>query len=277
MIHDCHVHMMREQANHIASKDEMIEHGIGGGQLISYPPASFSIFYGEAYEAQERLDKLFEALDKVPLFYPLYWIDPTEDDCIAQAEQAVKMGVVGFKIICTHFYPGDERVLDFARFCVEKEKPIFFHSGILYDGKVSSKYSNPIGFEDLIQINGLKFSLAHISWPWVDQCIALFGKFNNTAARRDDFKTEMYIDITPGTPACYRQDSLYKLLSFSGFDTKKVMFGSDARFLNYYPEAVSKTAKNDDEIMAGLGMTEQQRENVLKNNMLRFIGKINEA
>jgi predicted TIM-barrel fold metal-dependent hydrolase len=73
------------------------------------------------------------------------------------------MKIDGFKIICTHFYPGDERVLEFARFCAENGKPIFFHSGILYDGKVSSKYSRPIGFEDLIQVNGLRFSIAHIS------------------------------------------------------------------------------------------------------------------
>ena len=30
MIYDCHIHMMREENQHIASKDE-IEHGIGGG------------------------------------------------------------------------------------------------------------------------------------------------------------------------------------------------------------------------------------------------------
>jgi predicted TIM-barrel fold metal-dependent hydrolase len=275
MIYDCHVHMMREKANHIASKDEMLEYGIGGGLLISYPPKSFSIFYGEAYEPKKRLDMLFEAINKVPVFYPLYWIDPTEKDCLKQAEDAVKMGVEGFKVICTHFYPGDECVLEFAKFCVEHNKPIFFHSGILYDGKVSSKYNKPVGFEDLIKVNGLRFSLAHISWPWCDECIALFGKIRNASSRNEEFNVDMYIDITRGTPPAYRRDALYKLLSFTGFETTKVMFGSDSRYYNYYPEQVIKQhVEVDEKIMYDLGMNKQQCENIFKNNMLRFLGKI---
>ncbi|MGI6537259.1 MAG: amidohydrolase family protein [Caldicoprobacterales bacterium] len=275
MIYDCHIHMMREENQHIASKDEMLEHGIGGGLLISCPPDSFSIFYGDAFPAEKRLDMLLEAVNRVPILYPLFWIDPTEKDCIKQAEAAIRMGVDGFKVICTHFYPGDVRMIEFAKFCAENNKPIFFHSGILYDGKVSSKYNRPVGFEDLISVNGLRFSLAHISWPWCDECIALFGKIRNASSRNEDFKVDMYIDITRGTPPAYRRDALYKLFSFTGFDTTKVMFGSDSRYNDYVPERVIKGhVEIDDEIMRDFGMNDEQRENIFKNNLLRFIGKM---
>ncbi len=73
MIYDCHMHMTEEvKKKHIIDKDEMLSYGIGGGQLISYPPKSHSLFYGEAFEAEKRLDMLFEAINRVPLFYPLY-------------------------------------------------------------------------------------------------------------------------------------------------------------------------------------------------------------
>lgn len=76
----------------------------------------------------------------------------------------------------------------------------------------SSQYNRPSEFEPLLEINGLKFSLAHISWPWCDELIAVYGKFLNAYAGNPDHSVEMFIDITPGTPPIYRQEVLTKLL-----------------------------------------------------------------
>ena len=48
------------------------------------------------------------------------------------------------------------------------EKPVLFHSGILWDGLNSSSTTSP-RFEALLEVNGLKFALAHVSWPWHDE------------------------------------------------------------------------------------------------------------
>ena len=55
--------------------------------------------------------------------------------------------------------------------------PVIFHTGILWDGRVSSNYNRPLHWESLLPITNLRFSMGHCSWPWVDECIALYGKF----------------------------------------------------------------------------------------------------
>ena len=55
----------------------------------------------------------------------------------------------------------------------QADRPILFHSGILWDGKPSGPYNHPAGFESLLEVDGLRFCLAHISWPWCDELIAV--------------------------------------------------------------------------------------------------------
>ncbi len=57
--------------------------------------------------------------------------------------------------------------------------------------------------------------MGHCSWPWYDECIALYGKFLN--ALEKDGAPEMFFDLTPGTPVIYRRDLLTKLFTV-GYD-----------------------------------------------------------
>jgi hypothetical protein len=104
---------------------------------------------------------------------------------------------------------------------------MLFHSGILYDGRDTSRYNRPAEFECLLDVPGLRFAMAHISWPWCDEMIALYGKFQAAHGSRADVP-ELFIDTTPGTPAIYRRDALTKVFTV-GFDVKhNVLFGSDS-------------------------------------------------
>ncbi len=51
---------------------------------------------------------------------------------------AVEMGVSGFKIIFQYCYPYDKRVIPLYERIAYHNKPLLFHSGILYDGKNTS-------------------------------------------------------------------------------------------------------------------------------------------
>ena len=74
---------------------------------------------------------------------------------------------------------------------------------------------------------GLRFALAHVSWPWVDECLAVYGKFLNALTRRRELSVEMFIDTTPGTPRIYRQEVLTKLMTI-GYDVEhNILFGTD--------------------------------------------------
>ena len=74
----------------------------------------------------------------------------------------------------------------------------------MWDGKPSGPYNRPVGFESLLEVQGLRFCMAHVSWPWCDELVAVYGKVLNGYTNRRDLTVEMFVDITPGTPPIYR-------------------------------------------------------------------------
>jgi predicted TIM-barrel fold metal-dependent hydrolase len=270
MVLDGHVHIWEGVVDQSKLLERMQQGGVDGGNLLSQAPACFSGAL-HAGSPEMRLDNLMAWCADVPTLSPFFWIDPVETDAVAQVEMAVDRGVIGFKVICDHFYPGDERAMRTFRAITAAGKPIMFHSGILYDGKPSSQYSRPTNFEVMLEIPGTRFSLAHISWPWIDECIAVYGKFAD-ARRRPGVDVEMYIDTTPGTPGIYRRDALTKIFTV-GYDvTNNVFYGSDCTAGRYNSDYAKMWIMRDRGILEDLAVGEDVIENVFVNNVRRFIG-----
>ena len=250
---------------------QMREAGVDGALMISLAPHCFPV-WAEAHTSGERLDNLFAWVESSPKLFPVYWINPTEDDALDQVELAVKRGVRGFKCICDHFYPGDSRALGVFHAIAHSGKPLLFHSGILWDGKDSSRYNRPAEFEALIGIVGLKFALAHISWPWCDELIALYGKFQAARNQSPNQVAELFVDTTPGTPRIYREDALRKLFTV-GYDVRdNVMIGSDQCTSRYKPDAVSDLVARDTNILRDLAVEGDVIRRVMCDNLERFLG-----
>lgn len=271
MILDGHVHIMDGKQDRDDFAGRLKRVGVDGCVIISLPPAAFPDLARPKPPA-ERLDNLFFWAESAPNLYPLYWIDPTEPDAIEQVNSAVKRGVKGFKVICNHFVCGDERALPVFKEIVQAEKPILFHSGILWDGLPSSPYNRPSEFEALLEIDGLKFSLAHISWPWHDECIAVYGKFQSTYKLRPDLSIEMFIDITPGTPPIYRREALTKLFTV-GYDIENnVIFGSDCKTNEYDEKWTAEWIDRDNKIYKELSLSQNTVDKIYSKNLKRFLG-----
>ena len=49
-----------------------------------------------------------------------------------------------------------------------------FHAGIFYDGRQST-YCRPAYFESVREATGFKGHLAHVGWPWYDECVAVLN------------------------------------------------------------------------------------------------------
>ena len=178
-------------------------------------------------------------------------------------------------MICGHHYPGDPKALEVYRVIAEMNKPILFHSGILWDGVPSSKYNRPVEFEPLLDVPGLRFALAHISWPWCDELIAVYGKFLSAHVRRPDLTVEMFIDTTPGTQPIYRRDALAKLFGV-GFNVDgNVMFGSDTVLDNCSANKWREMIDSDRRIYDELGLGESVKEAIFAGNLRRFVGADN--
>ena len=268
---DGHIHLTDGQIEVADFEQKLKAAGFDGGLIISKPPASFPEI-GSYSPFSDRLDHLMHFTSAMENLFPFFWIDPIEDDAEEQVNIAVKRGVMGFKVICNNYYPCDERAMKIFQIIAQKQKPLLFHSGILWDGRATSKYNKPVEFECLLEIDQLKFSLAHISWPWCDELIAVYGKFLNAFSLKPDLSCEMFIDLTPGTPAIYRGETLAKLLTV-GYDVEdNMIFGTDCFANDYNSKWTKEWVTRDDEIYDALGLPEYMTDKIYGENLRRFLG-----
>ena len=226
-IYDCHIHLMPE------GKDtpEMFrakakESGISGGIIFSMPPETTYLWNREQpMNWKERIAHVLDFCSKLENYYPFHWIDPTQADAIEQIEYARNAGIKGFKVLCNRYMPADG--LNTYRKMAELDMPLLFHSGILWDGgDPSANLNRPGNFECMLDVPRIRFALAHVSWPWTDECIALFGKFANTHIINKDAAV-MYIDSSPGAAEFYRED-IFKQLVLNRYGIEdKLLFGID--------------------------------------------------
>jgi predicted TIM-barrel fold metal-dependent hydrolase len=275
MILDGHIHTSdtpgisgRECRESLLSR--MANAGIDGGMLLSMDPLSD----GEKFAASERLDRLMEMAGGHPNLYSAYWIDPTAPDADKQVDLAISYGINAFKVICSRFHPSDARAMKTYRKISEAGKPILFHSGICWDGVDSANNNRPGGFECLINVPNLKFTLAHVSWPWCDECIAVYGKFNNAYYKRADISCEMFIDVTPGTPPLWREEVFKKLFCGDYDVSHNVIFGTDSSADNYNAKWAMNWIQRDGELYEKFGLTKENGflDHIYGENLLRFLG-----
>ena len=274
MVLDCHIHI----TNKLDTKEEfarkMALAGISGGIILSHSPAVFSNEKATPDNAKKRIAQVMDFTSENENLFPFHWSDPMEDSAMEQVDMAVEAGVLGFKVICSHHYPQDDRAMKVWEYIAKNQKPILFHSGILYNNGPSAEYNRPGNFEYLFPIAGLKFALAHISWPWCDELVAVFGKSNYLRFEANNPNVaEMFVDLTPGTPPIYREEALTKLITVDYLSMPEHMiFGTDASS-NFDHEQVARYIAADNAIYDKLGVSQEAREKIFSKNLLSFIGK----
>lgn len=273
---DCHIHHSLGFGSQPELTQSLSKAGLTGGIVFSDSPNSLAFKKRDRpYTAVERMDDVLRVTAGNDCLYPFFFIDPTESDARDQVRLACDKGLAGFKVICNHFYPGDERALPVYQLIADLNKPLLFHSGILYDGKnASGNFNRPCAFEPLLSIPRLKFAMAHVSWPWTDECIAVYGKFENYLRNASpDNAPELFLDITPGTPPVYRRDMLNRLLNV-GYDglADHILWGCDCS-TDYRVDYSREVQARDDGIYRDMGLKQDWLDKVYWKNTLRFLGK----
>lgn len=270
-IFDMHIHGRNTKPDPQFMLKEMEKAGIYGGCVFSNSPKENNPLKGSSYE--ERIKEVFGWTNGYEgRLFPILFINPYEDGIISKVEDAVGKGIDGFKMICTNYYVYEDACMKVLEKIASLNKPVLFHTGILWGGQVSSNYNRPLNFEHLLAIKNLRFSMGHCSWPWVDECIALYGKFLNALVTGTN-SAEMFFDITPGTPPIYREELLRKLY-FVGYDVPdNIMFGTDASAGTYRAQWAQKWLSLDGEILDKYKIPERLRQKMYHDNVLRFLGK----
>ncbi len=110
-------------------------------------------------------------------------VDPRNQSAADQLQYAFQeLGLSGLKLNLSHLQlrPDDERLKPLYQLCQEQGKPILFHAGMSWEPDSPSKYSRPIFFEDVaVDYPDLRFCLAHLGWPWIDETVMLMLKYRH--------------------------------------------------------------------------------------------------
>lgn len=271
--YDSHIHVYDEgspKPEFLAAK--LREAGLTGGCIFSRPPVKRNRQMPSPLPPERAMEDCIAWASASSTIYPFYWIDPSAPNACDLVDLAVEKGIYGFKVIRGDGLPCDGKTLPVYRKIAAAGKPLTFHTGILWDGQASSDNFRPANWEPLIDIPGLRFALAHVSWPWCDECIAVYGKLLNAIATRGaDDVPEMFIDTTPGTPKIYRRDVLAKIYTV-GYDVMDhVQFGTDCSTYNYNVDWVKDWFKTDDEIMSGLGLNGRIADSYSRGSLQRYL------
>jgi predicted TIM-barrel fold metal-dependent hydrolase len=150
-------------------------------------------------------------------------VDPRDPDAAADLRHAItELGLRGAKMVPTGWYPDEPRVQPVFEVASTLALPLLFHSGIFIDGR-SGRFCRPAYFEVLRNHPGARVALAHLSWPWTDEAIAvgLIDRIHGVA--EDDAKFRF--DISFGPPPPYRLEVLSRALEVLG--AGMLQFGSD--------------------------------------------------
>ena len=269
--YDTHVHVYPGEADPEKLVRSFKEAGLAGGCIFSERPIKWEESWPDPLPPEKAMDRVIEWASGSPSIYPFYWIDPVRPDAVDLVDMAVEKGIYGFKVIRGEGKPVDERSLPVYARIARHGKPVTFHSGILWDGRDSSDNFRPANWEGLLAVPGLRFALAHISWPWCDECIAVYGKLLNAILKHGDKVPEMFIDTTPGTPRIYRRDALTKVYTV-GYDIfDHVMFGSDCRTTRYNAKWTKGWFAVDDAVYAELGLGAKDVDSIYRTALQRYL------
>jgi len=278
---DSHVHTGFDGSYHgsktvspAAFIEKLNRSGMDGALVLSVDPAS-----KREWTPEQRMNDCLDLCSSCDTLYPFYWIDPIEDGALEQVGLAAAKGFIGFKMICSSYNVGCTRSMDVLEKIASYNKPVLFHSGICWDGVNSANNHRPANFEALIEIPKIRFALAHVGWPWCDECIAVYGKFSNATHLRPETTGEMFIDVTPGTPRVYREE-VFRHLLCSDYELRyNLMFGTDCLVSNYNSAWCNEWQQRDNALYEKfIGEdVEDFKEHVYYKNVMRFMGLSDEV
>lgn len=295
-IFDAHVHLAGKETS-VAIARWLDENRLDRAALISVEPTDITFADMRPKPGQklpipatiEEQARYIEHLGKIITALPdrvvgLAWVDPTVEGALELVEHARQdLGVTGVKLIPNGWYPYEERLFSLYEKARALDMPILFHTGVLWSWGDTSRFCHPEFLEALIQFEGLRFAMGHVSWPWTDECIATAQKVQmvNRRARRSEMQA--VVDLTPGTPASYRKDVLAK--TFENVDKRYIIWGTDsyaghAEMQRLDDEGdtdilegnVPRMIEFDTEIFEALGVSQEVAEDVFFNNAMRFYG-----
>ncbi len=254
---DIHVHV--EGTITPQQVEEFLEQSkLAGTVLLSRNPT------GMEDGGKRSIEELAEVRRKIgDRVFPFAYLDPAHPQAPRLLEYAVRQcGFVGLKMLPQTFHPADVCARTMYEVAGKLNVPLIMHTGILWLPGNNTNNCRPGNMDVMWDYPQTRFAMAHIGWPWTDECIAQAQKLRTLRGDVD----QAFVDLTPGTPPSYRHDALAKCIENVHADF--MLFGSDC----FLPE--EKHAPRwlrDKEIFDRLAVPESDQEKIFHRNALRFI------
>jgi len=261
VIIDCHVHARgQETAKDVLA--QMDEAGID--RAVIFAPSG----NGAGEKVREHTDFIArlaeEAGDRV---IPFSFIDCSYEGAADEVERAVtEKGIKGIKIIPNRWRAWSDQACRVYEKIQEMQVPLLFHSGILWSWGDTSRFCRPCEYEILMDYPKVRFALAHIGWPWCDECLAVAGKIMHIRRGRGHEGPQCFVDLTPGTPPAWREEAVRKALDYLGDDL--ILFGTDS-----VAGRMNNVLQRDKELFAKMGLSQETQEKVFHKNALVWLGQ----
>jgi predicted TIM-barrel fold metal-dependent hydrolase len=217
----------------------------------------------EAGMGRKRLgnaEVLAAARENPDVLIPFASVDPHKGKlALREAREWIEQGARGFKFHpnTQAFWPNDHTFYGLYEVIEEAGLIALFHSGTTGigagmpgGGGVRLKYSNPMAVDDVAaDFPGLNIILAHPSFPWQDEALAIAVH-----------KPNVYIDLSGWSPKYFPAN----LIQYTNTQLKhKMLFGSD------FPLITPDRWLSD---FAKLDIREEVRPLVLRENAARLLG-----
>lgn len=81
------------------------------------------------------------------------------------------------------FHPADSRAMQIYAEAARLRMPVFIHPGIHMSAEAKLDFARPVLLDEIArEFPSLKMVIAHLGFPWIDECICLLGKHPNVYA-----------------------------------------------------------------------------------------------
>lgn len=121
-----------------------------------------------------------------------------------------QLGLRGVKMVPNGWYPDDQELLPLYKAIAELGMYVVFHVGIFLDGR-QGRYCRPAYYERIHDVSGLHVQLAHMGWPWEDECLAVLD-MEVQIAGADPAQWQCRADMSFGPPADWQLDTWQKTI-----------------------------------------------------------------
>jgi len=114
-------------------------------------------------------------------------IDPTHvDEALEELEKSHRefgMKAIAVSPAAQDFHPSDSRAMQVFSEAARLQKPVFIQQGIHFNAAAKMEFARPSLLDEVARdLPQLRMVIAHMGYPWTDECVVLLGKHPNVFA-----------------------------------------------------------------------------------------------